>query len=171
MCSIIVFLSLTLQAIGEEIIQEAGNVADTVNFASPLSMEKGYLISLATLLILNVFVMVGNFIFDMIKHRKDNHNHKVHLIAKKGIEIESAIYDRFQKLSAFQPGDEHALLDGILGLDSYLRSNRLYIETQFFSIAIDFMDYFKTIQHTMTRKDIKKEESFFEKLSKAFYGE
>ena len=118
-----------------------------------------------------MFVMVGNFIFDLIKHRKDNHNYKVHLIAKKGIEIESAIYDQFQKLSAFQTGDEHALLDGIMGLDAYLSSNRLYIETRFFAIVVDFLDYFKTIQHAMTRKDIKKEESFFERLSKAFYGE
>ena len=115
--------------------------------------------------------MVGNFIFDMIKHRNDNHNYKVHLIAQKGVQVESSVYEQFQKMALLQPGDEHQLLDGIIELDSYVNTNRLYIETKFFSKAIEFLDYFKSIQHKMTLKDIKKEELYFEKLSKAFYGE
>lgn len=162
---------LFLQVIGEDIIQEAISVADTTSASSAFSQVDGYLKPLVTLLIINVFVMVGNFIFDYFKHRKDNHNHKVHLIAKKGVEIESTIYDYFQKLSAFQPGDEHLLLDEIMSLDKYLNLNRLYVEKKYFSIVVEFLDYFKTIQHKMTKKNIKKEELFFEKLSKAFYGE
>ena len=164
-------LSLILQVIGEEIIQDAISVTDASSGPSTFSQMDGYLKPLVALLVINVFVMVGNFIFDLIKHRKDNHNHKVHLIAKKGVEIESTIYDCFQKLATFHPGDEHLLLDEIMSLDKYLSSNRLYIEKKYFSIVVDFLDYFKTIQHKMTKKNIKKEEAFFEKLSKAFYGE
>ena len=137
----------------------------------PSDQPKDFMISLATLLIVNVFVMVGNFIFDLIKHRKDNHNHKVHIIAKKGVEVESSVYEQFQVMASLQPGDEHLLLDSIMSLDSFLNTNRLYIEKKFLTCAVEFLDYYKRIPHKMTLKDVKKEESFFERLSKAFYGE
>lgn len=163
------FLSVSfLQAIGEEVISEAMPVLDSAS--SPVQ-TRTYMVSLAALLIVNVVVMLLNFVFDRMKHRKDNHNHKVHLIAQKGVEVESSVYDQFQQMASLHPGDEHALLDAILSLDSYLNTNRLYIEKKYHAYSIEFLDYFKRIQHKMTLKDIKKEEQFFEKLSKAFYGE
>ena len=95
----------------------------------------------------------------------------MHLIAKKGVEVESSVYEQFQAMASLQPGDEHRLLDSIMSLDSFLNTNRLYIEKKFLTSAIEFLDYYKRIQHKMTLKDVKKEESYFERLSKAFYGE
>ena len=163
----LVLLSL-LQTVGEEVIY----TLDTLSASGTApSQSESFMVSLVTLLIVNVVVMVGNFIFDLIKHRKDNHNYKVHLIAEKGIEVESSAYEQFQNMASLQPGDEHQLLDSILSLDSYLNSNRLYIERKFLNHAIEFLDYFKRIQHSMRLKNVEKEESYFEKLSKTFYGE
>ncbi len=166
------FLLVILQAINQN------DVLDVVSEMNPsfsnevtTNQPKAFMVSLVTLLIVNVFVMVGNFIFDKIKHRKDNHNHKVHLIAKKGVEVESLVYEQFQTMASLQPGDEHQLLDAIMLLDSFLNTNRLYIEKKFLTCAIEYLDYYKRIQHKMTLKDVKKEESYFERLSKAFYGE
>lgn len=169
---IMIVLFILLQAIGEDVITESINAMDSSS-VSGLSSEqpKTYMVTLATLLIVNVVIMVVNFIFDRIKHSKDNHNHKVRLIAQKGVEVESAVFGRFQKMASLHPGDEHSLLDAILEMDTYISTNRLYIERKFLSCSIEFLDYYKKIQHKMTLKDIKKEESYFEKLSKAFYGE
>ena len=161
-------LIILLQAVGDEVI----SALDTSSASGTASNQpESFMASLMTLLIVNVAVMVVNFIFDLIKHRKDNHNHKVHLIAQKGIEVESSVYEQFQNMASLQPGDEHKLLDLIMSLDSDLNTNRLYMEKKFLNQAIEFLDYFKKIQHKMTLKDVKKEESYFEKLSKAFYGE
>lgn len=161
-----------LQAIGEEVVTDSiATIDSTMAISVSPDQPKNYMITLATLLIVNVVIMVGNFIFDRIKHRKDNHNHKVRLIAKKGVEVESTVYVFFQKMAALHPGDEHMLLDAIMEMDSFISTNRLYIEKRFLSYSMEFLDYFKEIQHRMTFKDIKKEESYFEKLSKAFYGE
>lgn len=167
----IVFLKL-LQAIGEDVIMDSITAMDPVEVNTWSSEQpKAYMVTLAALLIVNVVIMVGNFFFDQIKHRKDNHNHKVRLIAKKGVEVESSVFDRFQRMASLQPGDEHRLLDNIMEMDSFISTNRLYIEKKFLSCSIEFLDYFKKIQHKMTGKDIKKEESYFEKLSNSFYGE
>ena len=163
------FLLSLLQTISDDIISNSSLI--TIDDKSSAILSKGYVISLAILLLVNVLVMILNFALDRFKHRKDNHNHKVHIIAQKGIEVESAVYMYFQKMAAYQPGDEHILLDSILELDSFLNCNRIYIEKKFLSYAVDFLDYFKKIQHKMVLKDIKKEEAFFDKLSKAFYGE
>ena len=154
-----------------EILDSISEMNSFLGNESTIDQPNTFMVSLATLLIVNVFVMVGNFVFDWIKHRKDNHNHKVHLIAKKGVEVESSVYERFQAMAPLQPGDEHQLLDSIMSLDSFLNTNRLYIEKKFLTCAIEFLDYYKRIQHKMTLKDVKKEESYFERLSKAFYGE
>ena len=163
---------ILLQAIGEDIITDSIAVLDSTSAGGLSSGQpKTYMVTLATLLIVNVVIMVVNFVFDRIKHRKDNHNHKVRLIAQKGVEIESSTFERFQRMASLQPGDEHELLDAIMAMDSFISTNRLYIEKKFLSCSTEFLDYFKKIQHKMTSKDIKKEESYFEKLSKAFYGE
>lgn len=165
-------LLVILQAIEQGPILEAVQEIDSsLGNEIVTDQPKAFMVSLATLLIVNVFVMVGNFVFDWIKHRKDNHNHKVHIIAKKGVEVESSVYERFQAMASLHPGDEHQLLDSIMSLDSFLNTNRLYIEKKFLTCAVEFLDYYKRIQHKMTLKDVKKEESYFERLSKAFYGE
>lgn len=163
---------LLLQIVDSELINVVSDVIDTTMSVSNIATQSGgNIASLITLLIINIVLMAVNFIFDFIKHRKDNHNFKVHLIAKKGVKVEATVFEKFQKLSTFQPNEEHALLDSILELDSFLNENRLYIEKKYFSIAIDFLDYYKKIQYKMTLKDIKEEESFFNKLSAKFYGE
>ena len=163
-------LSFILQAIDEDVVSYALDSTSIINSDS-FDQSKNYMVSLVTLLIVNLVVMFGNFIFDLVKHRKDNHNYKVHLIAEKGIEVESSVYMRFQEMTALQPGDEHDLLDLIISLDSYLNTNRLYIEKKYLSHSIEFLDYLKSIQHKMALKDVNKEELYFGKLSKAFYGE
>ena len=167
----IIYLIL-LQAIGEDVFTDSVAALGSTG-VSGMSSEQPYtyMVTLATLLIVNVVIMVGNFFFDRIKHRKDNHNHKVRLIAQKGVEIESSVFDRFQRMASLHPGDEHEMLDAIMEMDSFIGNNRLYIEKKFLSYTIEFLDYFKKIQHKMVFKDIKKEELYFEKLSKAFYGE
>lgn len=132
---------------------------------------KTYMTSLLVLLGVNIILIVVNFILDYIKHRKDNHNFKVHLIAKKGVEVEAELYQKLQRISCLQPGDEHELLDEIIDVGNYINKNRLYIEKKFLENSIMLLDYFKKIQHNMRHKDIKKEEDLFSKLSKAFYGE
>lgn len=166
------YLLVILQAIDQGVILDTISKMDSL-FGSeiPSDQPKTFMVSLATLLIVNVFVMVGNFILDCLKHKKDNHNHKVHLIALKGVEVESSVYEQFQIMASLQPGDEQKLLDSIMALDSFLNTNRLYIEKKFLTCAIEFLDYYKRIQHKMTLKDVKKEELYFERLSEAFYGE
>ena len=162
----------SLQAIGKDsIFNTITSLNPTSVNGTPSNQPKSFMVSLVTLLIVNVVVMIGNFFFDLIKHRKDNHNHKVHLIAQKGVEVESSVYQQFQTMALLNPGDEHNLLDLIMKLDSFLNTNRLYIEKKYLTYAIEFLDYFKSIQHRMTLKDVKKEEAYFVKLSKAFYGE
>lgn len=163
---------MLLQLLREDIIRDVANVVDTPeSMANSIIESNSVMVSLLILLSINVVIMILNFVLDTIKHRKDNHNYKVHLIAKKGVEVESAIYDMFLKLSAIPTGDEHSLLDAILKIDSYLINNRIYIEKRYMKVAIEFLDYFKKIQYKMPLKDIKEEEAFFEKMSKAFYGE
>ncbi len=166
------FLLLSfLQIIGDDLIRDSAlSAIDTTNNA-PTLLSNGYVISLVTLLIINVLVMVLNFVLDLIRHKHDNHNFKVHIIATKGVEVESQVYSSFQKMAALQSGDEHELLESILKLDSFLNQNRLYIEKKYLAHTNEFLDYFKSIQHKMTTKNIKKEESFFDKLTKSFYGE
>ena len=130
-----------------------------------------YMIPLLVLLGLNIILILVNFVLDCIKHRKDNHNYKVHLIAQKGVEVEAELYRRLQHISCLQPGDEHNLLDEIIDIDNYISRNRLYIEKKFLENSINLLDYFKKIQHNMRNKDVKKEEGLFIKLSKVFYGE
>lgn len=161
-----------LQIVDSELKNVISNAIDTTMSVSNIASQSSEnTASLSTLLIINIVVIAVNFIFDYFRHRKDNHNYKVHLIAKKGVKVEAKVYEKFQKLSTYQPGEEHALLKSILELDSFLNKERLYIEKKYFSIAIDFLDYYKKIQWKMTKKNIKEEESFFNKLSTEFYGE
>lgn len=163
---------ILLQAIGEDIVSDSIAALDSTSAGgvSP-GQPKTYMVTLAALLVVNVIITVVSFVFDRIKHRKDNHNHKVRLIAQKGVEVESSAFERFQRMASLQPGDEHELLDAIMAMDSFISTNRLYIEKKFLLYSTEFLDYFKKIQHKMTSKDIKKEESYFDKLSRAFYGE
>ena len=68
-----------LQAIGEGVITDSIAALDSTSANGLLSERpKTFMVTLATLLIVNVVFMVVSFVLDRIKHSKDNHNHKVH---------------------------------------------------------------------------------------------
>lgn len=129
------------------------------------------MLSLIILLIANIAIIVINFLLDLKKSKKENHNYKIRMISEKTIQYEEALFARFQKIGNYQKGEEHQMLDEIIAVDKLMSEKKLYIGKKYAKIATDFLDYYKTVNFDISRKDTKKEMGYFEKLSKEFYGE
>lgn len=63
------------------------------------------------------------------------------------------------------------MLDDIIAVDKLMSEKKLYIDKKYAKIATEFLDYYKMVNFDISKKDTKKEMSYFEKLSKEFYGE
>ena len=164
-------MTILQQLFDPNIAQEAIEAVSSNNPSVGPQDSRTAMVSLIVLLIANIAIIVINFLLDLKKSKKENHNYKIRRILEKTIQNEELLYARFLKIGNYQKGEEHQMLDDIIAVDKLMSEKKLYIGKKYAKIATEFLDYYKMVNFDITKKDTKKEIGYFEKLSKEFYGE
>lgn len=141
---------------------------------SPL-IENANVIQTRTLFLIGVVVfvnlvlMVIKFILDLCKGNRDNKNYRRRKISDLSIDMEAKLFMELEKLSNFTKGDEHQMLEEIQRVEILVRSNRIYYSKAIYKKADEILDYYKSINSNLSRKDIKKEEQMLNDYYKKYY--
>ena len=74
-------------------------------------------------------------------------------------------------LSLYIKGEEHEMLDYIIGIESQMSSNRIFYSKKIYEKAVCIIDYYKSINSNLTKKDIRKEEKLLNEYHNLYYDQ
>lgn len=128
-------------------------------------------IIILTGVIVNIVLMIIKFFLDRSNGKKEIQFYRTKQITNLSIEKEADLYLKLVHLSLYTKGEEHAMLDDIINIESQMLSNRIFYSKKIYNKAICIIDYYKSINSDLKKKDIRKEEGMLNEYHKLYYDQ
>lgn len=128
-------------------------------------------IIILTGVIVNIVLMIIKFFLDRSNGKKEIQFYRTKQITNLSIEKEADLYLKLVHLSLYTKGEEHAMLDDIINIESQMLSNRIFYSKNIYNKAICIIDYYKSINSDLKKKDIRKEEGMLNEYHKLYYDQ
>ena len=90
------------------------------------------------------------------------------LINHQSIEIETKIFKEINGLSLVDSKQSHVLLGKVLGLQTYINENKLFVRRKLMRLTNDIIDYYSLVCTDFRKKDYSKETKLLDKYKKIF---
>jgi len=139
-----------------------------------LSTSSGWSNSAIIILIgvaVNTVLMIIKFFLDRSNGRKEIQYYRTKQITNLSIEKEANLYLKLMHLSLYTKGEEHEMLDYIIDIESQMSSNRIFYSKKIYEKAVCIIDYYKSINSNLTKKDIRKEEKLLNEYHNLYYDQ